>query len=341
VCACVCAFFFHHSFLNTCFAHAHTQDVFARAHVFVRVHMFFWCARTSHKRVHARARTRTHAMLRPQVVLHEVPVQEPMEPDEQRVALALGIFDESNCEWLLGDMREHDEDPTMQARALMLIGCSCGASQVNRDRFGTFGACEVAVSALKKFGTTNAYVAKEGCRAISSLCADTSGANQYRVAACGGCEAVVGALKAFGTTNPDVAKQGCNAIANLCNLSFTNKELVGECGGCEVVVSAMKEFGTTNAEVAQHGCGAIFNLSALDANKDRIGECGGCEAAVNTLKTFGATHSDVSWNGCAAIVNLCFENPANKQRFQLAGAKAVVGGCCSNVCKDWATGEFR
>ena len=175
----------------------------------------------------------------------------------------------------------------------------------NIDELGTYGACEIVVSLLEKFGDRDLSVAKLGFCVI--YCLAFSEINRTKLGFNGACESVIYLLNTYGEIKQSFAEVGCWTIYRLSFNNNLNKSKLGADIGCEVVVEVLKEYGKCNPLVAEAGCYAISNLASNhDINNEELGKCGACEIVIELLKLYSKSNVGMAEAGCLAACNLAF-----------------------------------
>ena len=146
-------------------------------------------------------------------------------------------------------------------KTFFAIGNLCRLNIFNRKLMGETYVCDLAVSELAKWMTSD-HVLASGCRAIHSMALDED--NTRLLLGAGACTVVVDAMNAF-PDDANVAKHGAHAICNLASTT-RNAEILHTQGASVAMSRVMMKFDGT-PDVLVQVFRAISNLSLFPAAK--------------------------------------------------------------------------
>ena len=163
--------------------------------------------------------------------------------------------------------------------------------EVNRERLGRSGACQIIAHVLRAH-SSHKKVVLHAFDAICSLILDNE-SNSSLFGALDVCQEVIWSLKEH-ISVVEICRLGCSAISSLSlnknnklALSFAVEDDTGKmssAGGCETIVQAMLSH-ISDEGVASQGCSAIGNLAMLsDEISALLCACGACDTVVTSVK---------------------------------------------------------
>jgi hypothetical protein len=185
--------------------------------------------------------------------------------------------------------------------------------------FGTNGALNILVKAMKKHAKSDEFVAEHGCRAIHALCF-ASPDNQRKFSEKGVSDIIVNCLLMHPHTSA-VVEQACKAIRNFTLRNADNAIQICQRGAPAAIVHAI-EANNDYFHVAVQGCCALACLtSASKRNLHSLYAAGAHRAAITALNAF-PDQPQISECATEVIAGLALE-----------GEKAVEGLCASGCCE--------
>lgn len=200
---------------------------------------------------------------------------------------------------------------------------------VNRERLGRSGACQVVAHVLRAHPTHQKIV----LHAFDAICNLTieNDRNRSLLGALGVCQEVIWSLKEHYLI-VDIARMGCSAIANLalnrenksaiCFVIDDDTEETVSAGGCEAVIQAMQSH-ITDEDVASQGCSSIGNLAMNnDEGAILLGICGACDVVTEALKAHPNNQAVLNF-GCRAMFHLAI-NFECREKFLQSSAKDLL-----------------
>lgn len=276
------------------------------------------------------------------------------------------LVEKGAIEMVVSTMQRFGNNEKVQRAAAMAIS-SLARLEVNRQKLGAAGACELVGNALRMHIEVSQVIAKLAL-AIDAL-AVGSEANKAKFTTLNVVSNLIIALQKHEKDSKMVAdilralvnlssveankKKICTAetfklIVRLmkmheksdnngiwsCTLIYTASTspnyriMLGEARACEATISALAKHGEKNAELAAWGCKAVVGLSLSDPNKEYFHNPESCTALVKVLQSHSDNPTVAEW--CSAAIVSVAVFPQNRVKL---GSSGVCVALCAIMNK--------